>query len=77
MRPRAIQSVPGLDPNLSPGERFEQFARMIVRVPKQEADTEREKEEGSKGPTKGRRRRARHHANDKKQEEKKGTESRR
>ena len=40
MRPRAIQGVPGLNPNGSPSERFEQFARMIVRVPKAEADKE-------------------------------------
>jgi hypothetical protein len=38
MRPRAIQSVPGLDPNGSPFERLEQFARIIVKVPKAEAD---------------------------------------
>lgn len=40
MRPRAIQSVPGLKSDDSPSERFEQFARMIVSVPKAEADRE-------------------------------------
>ena len=39
MRPRLIASVPGLDdPSLAPFERFEKFARMIVSVPKTEAD---------------------------------------
>ena len=42
MRPRAIQSVPGLKPDSSPAERFERFARMIVSVPKVEADREME-----------------------------------
>jgi hypothetical protein len=35
---RAIQSVPGLNPNTNPFERSEQFARMIISVPKEEAD---------------------------------------
>lgn len=43
MRPRAIQSVPGLDPNGSPFDRLTQFARMIVSVPKAEADKEMKK----------------------------------
>jgi hypothetical protein len=39
VRPRLIASVPGLDdPSLAPFERFEKFARMIVSVPKTEAD---------------------------------------
>ena len=39
MRPRLIASVPGLSgPSLTPFERFEKFARMIVSVPKKEAD---------------------------------------
>ena len=39
MRPRLIASVPGLsDHSLTPFERFEKFARMIVSVPKTEAD---------------------------------------
>lgn len=38
MRPRAIQTVPGLDPNASPFERFKEFARRIISVPKEEAD---------------------------------------
>ena len=38
MRPRAIQSVPGLDPDGSPFERFQQFARLIVAVPKTELE---------------------------------------
>ena len=40
MRPRAIQGVPGLNSDASPFERFQQFARMIVSVPKAEADKE-------------------------------------
>jgi len=40
MRPRAIQAVPGLDPNATPFERLEKFARMIIRTPKAEADKE-------------------------------------
>jgi len=43
MRPRAITSVPGLNPDSSPSERFVKFARMIVSVPKEEADREMEK----------------------------------
>ena len=42
MRPRAIQDVPGLKADSSPSERFEQFARMIISVPKAEADREME-----------------------------------
>ena len=38
MRPRAIQSVPGLDPSATPFERFEQLARLIVAVPKSEVE---------------------------------------
>jgi len=38
MRPRAIQTVPGLKAESSPGERFMDFSRMIVSVPKAEAD---------------------------------------
>ena len=38
MRPRAIQSVPGLDPSATPFERFAQFARLIVAVPKTELE---------------------------------------
>jgi len=40
VRPRTISRVPGLDPKASPSERFQQFARMIVSVPKAEADKE-------------------------------------
>lgn len=40
MRPRAIQSVPGLDPSGTPFERFRQFAKMIVAVPKIESENE-------------------------------------
>lgn len=52
MRPRLIASVPGLsDPSLSPFDRFEKFARMIVSVPKEEADKVaiHERQGGSKG----------------------------
>jgi len=39
VRPRLIASVPGLsDLSLIPFECFEKFARMIVSVPKSEAD---------------------------------------
>lgn len=38
MRPRAIQSVPGLDSAASPFDRFKQFARMIAAVPKTETE---------------------------------------
>ena len=38
MRPRAILGVPGLDPAGSAFSRFQDFARMIVKVPKAEAD---------------------------------------
>lgn len=37
MRPRAIQSAPGFDPSASPFERLTLFARLIIRVPKDEA----------------------------------------
>ncbi len=47
MRPRAIQGVPGLKPISSPSDRFEQFARMIVSVPKTEAGREMEKFEAA------------------------------
>jgi len=40
MRPRLISGVPGLKPDSTPFERLEQFARMIVSVPKKEADKE-------------------------------------
>ena len=40
MRPRAIQSVPGLDPRATPFERFERFARIIAAVPKSEVENE-------------------------------------
>jgi len=43
VRPRAIQTVPGLPPDGSPFERFREFARMIVSVPKSEADREMSK----------------------------------
>jgi hypothetical protein len=36
MRPRAIQVVPGLNPNATPFERFEEFGRHIAAVPKSE-----------------------------------------
>ena len=39
VRPRAIQGVPGLDPNGTPFERFRQFASNIARISKTEADT--------------------------------------
>jgi hypothetical protein len=45
MWPRAIQGVPGLDPDAAPFTpdaapftRFERFAKMIVSVSKEEAD---------------------------------------
>lgn len=50
MRPRAITSVPGLKEDSTPSERFERFARMIVSVPKVEADREMEKSGLGKKP---------------------------
>jgi hypothetical protein len=38
MRPRSIQSVPGLDPNGTPFDRLKRLTRLIVRIPKSEAD---------------------------------------
>jgi hypothetical protein len=55
MRPRAIQSVPVLRPEASPFERLEQFARMIVRVPKEEADKESNKADLNKQTAKRKR----------------------
>jgi len=40
MRPRLIQGVPGLDPNASPFERFQQFTQRMLKVSKVEADME-------------------------------------
>lgn len=51
MRPRAIQSVPGLDPKASPAQRFEQFSRMLVAVPKSELEKEIEKSGSAKRRT--------------------------
>jgi hypothetical protein len=48
MRLRAIQTVPGLDPNAGPDEGFQKFARMIAMVPKAEADKESQKEKTPK-----------------------------
>ena len=39
MRPRAIQ-IPGFDSSATPFARFEQFTRMVLQVPKEEADKE-------------------------------------
>jgi len=44
MRPRSIQGVPGLDSCASPFARLEHFGRMVLQVPKEEADKERDKE---------------------------------
>ena len=53
MRPRLIASVPGLsDSSLTPFERFEKFARIIVSVPKEEADKETKKSELTKRKSK-------------------------
>lgn len=41
IRPRAISGIPaGLDETASPGERFKEFVRMVLSVPKTEADEE-------------------------------------
>lgn len=49
MRPRLIASVPGLDdPLLSPFERLEKLTRMIVSVPKEEADKVAREREGGR-----------------------------
>jgi hypothetical protein len=55
VRPRAICDVPGLDPTASPAERFQKFARMIVSVPKEEADREMKKSGLRKKPKSGKR----------------------
>jgi len=52
MRPRAIQGVPGLNPDVSPFERFKQFARLIAAVPKSELEKEFRKS-GSAGSRTG------------------------
>jgi hypothetical protein len=48
MRQRLIREVPGLEPNASPFERFEQFARRIIAVPKSEAEKEIKKSGSAK-----------------------------
>jgi hypothetical protein len=48
MRPRAIQSVPGLDPGATPFERFKHFARLIAAVPKTELEKETQKSGSAK-----------------------------
>jgi len=50
MRPRAISGVPGLTDNLAltPMERLEKFVRLIVRVPKAEAENRTEKPDSPK-----------------------------
>jgi hypothetical protein len=47
VRPRAIQGVPGLNPDASPFDRFQQFARMIAAVPKSEVEKKKIKKSGS------------------------------
>jgi hypothetical protein len=47
MRPRAIQSVPGLNPDATPFERLREFARMIVSVPESEIGGKTKKKPGS------------------------------
>lgn len=61
MRPRLIASAPGAEnPALTPFERFENFARKIILVPKAEADRRRDKESATtrNSQVKGRRRQA-------------------
>jgi hypothetical protein len=48
MRPRLIQSVPGIDPNGTPFERFKQFAGMIATVTKTELENENKKSGSAK-----------------------------
>jgi hypothetical protein len=44
VRPRSFQNVPGLgDPALTPFQRFEKFARMIVSVPRTESNEDKGK----------------------------------
>lgn len=38
MRPRAIQAIPGLDPDATPFARMTEFAKRIVAVPKSEVE---------------------------------------
>lgn len=56
MRPRAIQKVPGLDPNGTPFERLEQFARHIIAVPKSEVSVDKEIDSGCVKPRAGQKR---------------------
>jgi hypothetical protein len=63
MRGRLITNVPGLNPDGSPFERLQQFARMTLKVSKAEADgLVVVKSSLSKKPTKVRRRNNRAHA---------------
>ena len=58
MRTRAIEGAPGLDPVASPFEGLEQFARMIVRIHKVDADKEMRKP-GATGNREARKKRSR------------------
>lgn len=51
VRPRLIQSVPGLDPNGTPFERLRQFAKAIVAVPKSEVEKQITKSGSAKNGT--------------------------
>lgn len=48
MRPRSIPNTSVPHPELPPWERFQRFAGIIARVPKEEADKEKGKEENGK-----------------------------
>lgn len=50
MRPRVVQGVPGLDEGGSPFDRFQQFTRMIAKVPKIGADREKGNEGKARQP---------------------------
>lgn len=56
MRPRIIPDAPGLDRELGAFDRFERFARMIVTVPKAEAEREMGKSGLRKKPSADRKR---------------------
>jgi len=48
MRQRLINEVPGLEPDGRPWDRFAQFARMVIAVPKSEVEKSKKKSGSAK-----------------------------
>ena len=48
MRQRLIKEVPGLKPDGRPWDRFAQFARMVIAVPKSEVEKQTKKSGSAK-----------------------------